>query len=82
MLVNMPCATATNDILDDTIAATLGILADLNSNAISSDRMQRGHRVAEVGWPRDQPTYLASVFGRHRLGVAPADLRNAGATGK
>ena len=82
MLVNVPRTASTDDILDDAIAAGLRILSGLNSDAIPSDRVQSDDRVAEVWWPRNQPTYLANVSGRQLPGIASPNLRNTSATTK
>jgi hypothetical protein len=80
MFVNVPRAASTDDILDDAVAAGIGILSGLNSDAIPCDRVQGDERVAEVWWPRNQPTYLANISGRQIPGIAPPKLSNASAT--
>jgi hypothetical protein len=82
MLVNVPRTASTDDILDDAIAAGIGILSGLNSDAIPPDRVQSDERVAQVWWPRNQPTYLANISGRQIPCVASPNLRNAGAATK
>jgi hypothetical protein len=82
MLVNVPHTASTDDILDDAIAAGIGILSGLNSDAIPCDRVQCDDRVAEVWWPRNQPTYLANISGRQLPGIAPLNLGNTSATTK
>ncbi len=80
MLVDVPCTAATDHIPDDAIAAGLRILSRLNSDAISSDRVQSDDRVAEVWWPRHQPTNLANVSGRQLPGIASPNLCKTSAT--
>jgi len=82
MLINVPRTTPTDDLLDDAVAAGIRVLSSLNSDTIFSNRVQSDDGVAEMGWPRNQPTYLANISGRQLAGIAPSNLSKTSATTK